>query len=64
MSREILTSVTMSPRRALAHRALRPLHQIRRHPREEGVVYCRTCYVVRGARAIRRGKITRKDGMR
>jgi hypothetical protein len=64
MSRLVLDSVTMSPRRGLIHRALKPFHEIRRHPREEGVVYCRTCYVVRGVRDIRRGRASRKDGMR
>lgn len=64
MSREILDSITMTPRRGLIHHVTRPFHEIRRHPREVGMVYCRTCYILRGVRAIRSGRLTRKDGMR
>lgn len=53
--------ISMSPRRGLVHKTLRPFHQIRRHPREPGSVYCRTCYIVRGVTEIRR---KRKAGLR
>lgn len=56
MSRQILASITMTPRRGLAHKMLRPFHEIRRHPHLEGAVYCRTCYIVRGVREIRAKK--------
>lgn len=45
--------ISMTPRRALAHRMVRPFHEIRRHPRQPGLVYCRTCYIVRYARTVR-----------
>lgn len=44
--------VSMSPRRALAHKVLRPFHEIRRHPRQPGSVYCRTCFILRHARTV------------
>jgi hypothetical protein len=45
-----LKTPAISYRRALLHKVLHPLHEIRPHSKGTYLRYCRTCYVLRFAR--------------